>query len=188
MYRIWFGGVLWHINHCWLFNVKSSLYNKLQPIQPILKERKLDPNNTRREETTLTRLRIGHPQLTPLFLKKNLSQNVHGETNSQSSTFWENAQNLTTPGKSFIRRTASRNYLKKKKKNSQKHNQLLKNNWPPIKNIDYYQHLRPSSVYKQKALTYFKILIPDCLFTNNIHFYIYIYIYIKVWHSWPLRG
>ena len=23
---IWFGWVLWHINHCWLFNAKSSLY------------------------------------------------------------------------------------------------------------------------------------------------------------------
>ena len=23
---IWFGLVLWHINHCWLFNAKSSLY------------------------------------------------------------------------------------------------------------------------------------------------------------------
>ena len=29
-------------------------HNKLFQIQPILKERKLDPNNTRREETTLT--------------------------------------------------------------------------------------------------------------------------------------
>ena len=35
-------------------------HNKLFQIQPILKERKLDPNNTRREETTLTRLHIGH--------------------------------------------------------------------------------------------------------------------------------
>ena len=23
---IWFGWVLWHINHCWVFNTKSSLY------------------------------------------------------------------------------------------------------------------------------------------------------------------
>ena len=23
---IWFGWVLWHINHCWLFNAKSFLY------------------------------------------------------------------------------------------------------------------------------------------------------------------
>ena len=23
---IWFGWVLWHINNCWLFNAKSSLY------------------------------------------------------------------------------------------------------------------------------------------------------------------
>ena len=26
IYMIWFGWVLWHINHCWLFNAKSSLY------------------------------------------------------------------------------------------------------------------------------------------------------------------
>ena len=24
--RIWLGWVLWHINHCWLFNAKSYLY------------------------------------------------------------------------------------------------------------------------------------------------------------------
>ena len=23
---IWLGWVLWHINHCWLFNAKSSIY------------------------------------------------------------------------------------------------------------------------------------------------------------------
>ena len=23
---VWFGLILWHINHCWLFNAKSSLY------------------------------------------------------------------------------------------------------------------------------------------------------------------
>ena len=23
---IWFGWVLWHINHCWLFNAKFCLY------------------------------------------------------------------------------------------------------------------------------------------------------------------
>ena len=26
IYMIWFGWVLWHINHCRLFNAKSSLY------------------------------------------------------------------------------------------------------------------------------------------------------------------
>ena len=40
------------------------------------------------------------------------------------------------------------------KNGSQKHNQLLKNNWPPIKDKDCYEHLRPSSLYKQKALTF----------------------------------
>ena len=24
--NVWFGWVLWHINHCWLFNAKSSFY------------------------------------------------------------------------------------------------------------------------------------------------------------------
>ena len=44
--------------------------NKLFQIQPIFKERKLEPNNTTREETTLTRLRIGHTQLTHSFILK----------------------------------------------------------------------------------------------------------------------
>ena len=48
----------------------ENSHNKLFQIQPILKERKLDPNNTRREETTLTRLRIGHTQLTHSFILK----------------------------------------------------------------------------------------------------------------------
>ena len=26
MFMIWFGWVLWHINHCRLFNAKSPLY------------------------------------------------------------------------------------------------------------------------------------------------------------------
>ena len=26
IYMIWFGWALWHINNCWLFNAKSSLY------------------------------------------------------------------------------------------------------------------------------------------------------------------
>ena len=29
---IWFGWVLWHIKHCWLFNAKSSLYIYFQYI------------------------------------------------------------------------------------------------------------------------------------------------------------
>ena len=45
-------------------------HNKLFQIQPSFKERKLDPNYTRREETTLTRLRIGHTQLTHSFILK----------------------------------------------------------------------------------------------------------------------
>ena len=45
-------------------------HNKLFQIQPILKERKLDPKNTRREETTLTWLHIGHTQRTHSFILK----------------------------------------------------------------------------------------------------------------------
>ena len=45
-------------------------HNKLFQIQPILKEKKLDPNNTRRKETTLTWLRIGHTRLTHSFILK----------------------------------------------------------------------------------------------------------------------
>ena len=45
-------------------------HNKLFQIQPVLKERKLDPNNTRREETTLTQLHIGHTRLTHSFILK----------------------------------------------------------------------------------------------------------------------
>ena len=48
----------------------ENFHNKLFQIQPILKERKPHPNNTRREETTLTRLRIGHTQLTHSFILK----------------------------------------------------------------------------------------------------------------------
>ena len=63
--------------------------NKLFQKQPILKERKLDPNNTRREEITFTRLRIGHTRLTYDFiLKEEPPQNVHVKTYTQSSTFW----------------------------------------------------------------------------------------------------
>ena len=45
-------------------------HNKLFQIQPILKERKLDPNYTRREETIFNRLRIGHTRLTHSFILK----------------------------------------------------------------------------------------------------------------------
>ena len=43
---------------------------KFFQVEPILKERKLDPNDTRREETTLARLRIGHTRLTHAFILK----------------------------------------------------------------------------------------------------------------------
>ena len=45
-------------------------HNKLFQVQPILKERKLDPNNTRREETSLSRPRIGHTRLIHSFILK----------------------------------------------------------------------------------------------------------------------
>ena len=49
---------------------KKIRHNKHLQVQPILKERKLDPNNTRREEITLARLRIGHTRLTQIFFLK----------------------------------------------------------------------------------------------------------------------
>ena len=45
-------------------------HNKLFQIQPILKESYLDSDNTRREETTFIRLRIGHTRLTHSFILK----------------------------------------------------------------------------------------------------------------------
>ena len=45
-------------------------HNKLYKLQPNLKERTPDPSNTRREETTITRLRIGHTRLTHSFILK----------------------------------------------------------------------------------------------------------------------
>ena len=49
---------------------EKNSHNKLFQVQPILKERKLDPNNTRREETTLAWLRIGYTRLTHSFILK----------------------------------------------------------------------------------------------------------------------
>ena len=42
--------------------------NKIFQVQYILIENKLDPNNSRREETTLTRQRIEHYRLTHSIL------------------------------------------------------------------------------------------------------------------------
>ena len=49
---------------------EKNPHNKLFQVQPILKERKMDPNNTRREETTLAHLRIRHTRLTHSFILK----------------------------------------------------------------------------------------------------------------------
>ena len=46
--------------------------HKFFQVQPILKERKLDPNNTRRKETTLAWLPIGHIRLTHFFILKDV--------------------------------------------------------------------------------------------------------------------
>ena len=62
---------------------EPSTYNKLFQVQPILKGRKLDPNNTRREESTFTRLRIGHTSLIhSSILKDEPSPNVYVETST----------------------------------------------------------------------------------------------------------
>ena len=44
--------------------------HKLFQLLPISKERKLDPNNTKKEETTLAQLRIGNTNLTHSFILK----------------------------------------------------------------------------------------------------------------------
>ena len=51
-------------------NPPPHTHNKLFQVQPILKERKLDPNNTRREETALAQLCIGHTRLIHSFILK----------------------------------------------------------------------------------------------------------------------
>ena len=55
---------------------EKNPHNKLFQVQPILKERKLNPNNSRREETTLAWLHIGNTRLTLSFILKD----VHVET------------------------------------------------------------------------------------------------------------
>ena len=51
---------LWHEN----------AQNKLRQIEPLLKERKREASNTRREEAILSRLRKGHTRLTHDFILK----------------------------------------------------------------------------------------------------------------------
>ena len=66
----------------------GNVQNKLRQIEPLLKERKHEASNTRREETILSRLRIGHTRLTHDFIqKKNLLLNVHAETITQLGIF-----------------------------------------------------------------------------------------------------
>ena len=48
----------------------ENAQNKLCQIAPLLKERKREASNTRREETILSRLRIGHTRLTHNFILK----------------------------------------------------------------------------------------------------------------------
>ena len=48
----------------------ENAQNKLCQIEPLLKERKHEASNTRREETILSRLRIGNTRLTHNFILK----------------------------------------------------------------------------------------------------------------------
>ena len=48
----------------------ENTQNKLYQIEPLLKERKREAINTRREETILSRLRIGHTRLMHDFILK----------------------------------------------------------------------------------------------------------------------
>ena len=66
----------------------ENAQNKLGQIEPLLKERKREASNTRREETFLSRLRIGHTRLTHDFiLKEEPPLNVHAETITQLGIF-----------------------------------------------------------------------------------------------------
>ena len=63
--------IIWQIiTKKWQQLWEKNPFNKLFQVQPILKERKLDPNNTRREETTLAQLCMGHTWLTHSFILK----------------------------------------------------------------------------------------------------------------------
>ena len=128
-------------------------HNKLFQIQPILKEKKLDPKNTRKEETTLTRLCIGHTRLTHSFILKEEPPSKCPCGNQFSiKHILIKCTKLNHTRKKFYKANSMKELFFKNC--SRKHNQLLKNNWPPIKDIDSYQHLRPSSLYKQKAFTF----------------------------------
>ena len=48
----------------------ENVQNKLRQIEPFLKERKREASNTRKEETILSLLRIGHTRLTHDFILK----------------------------------------------------------------------------------------------------------------------
>ena len=62
----------------------ENLQYKLFQVHSILKERKLDANNTRWEETTLCRLRIGYTRLKHSYILKDepLPLNVHMEAST----------------------------------------------------------------------------------------------------------
>ena len=135
----------------WQQSWDENPHNNLIKIQPILKERKLDPNNTRREETTLTRLRIGHTRLTQPFILK--------EEPPPQMSMWKPILNQahfdrmhkTQPHQEKVlyseqhKGTIIRN-------SSLKHNQLLKNNWPPIKDIGCVTNTFDHQVYTNKKL------------------------------------
>ena len=121
-------------------------HNKLFQIPPILKERKLDPNNTRREKTTLTRLRIGHTQLTHSFILKEAPTKCPCGNHYSIKHILIECTKLNHSWKKFYKANSMKELLKKNC--SQKHNQLLKNNWPPIKDIDYVANTFDYQVYR----------------------------------------
>ena len=139
----------WSVDRQQLWDENS--HNKLFQIQSILKERNLDLNNTRRDETTLTRLRIGDTRLTHSFILKE-------ETPPKYP--WGNQYSI----KHILIECTKLNHTRKKlykanimkklslKNSSQKHNQLLKNNWPPIKNIGYITNTFDHQVCTNKKL------------------------------------
>ena len=111
----------------------------------------MDPNNTRREETTLTRLRIGHTQRTHSFLLKEEPPPKYSCGNQYSiKHILIECTKLNPTRKKFYKVNSMNGPILKDC--SQKHNQLLKNNWPLIKDTDYVTNTFDHQVYANKKL------------------------------------
>ena len=111
----------------------------------------MDPNNTKREETTLTQLRIGHNQMTHSFIfKEEPPPKCPCENQYSIKHILIECTKLNHTRKRFYKANSMKELFFKNC--SQKHNQLLKNNWPPIKDIDYVTNTFDHQVYTNKKL------------------------------------